>query len=63
MKASWLMPFNGIVCVQFEIHGLICCVDVIQKLKGEVVPLHPMKACRGSGCLAPSILNLGTRWR
>jgi hypothetical protein len=39
------------------------CVGILYKLKGEVVPLHPTKACRGSGCLVASILNLGTRWR
>jgi hypothetical protein len=33
------------------------------KHKGKFVPVHAMKACRGSGCIVPVILNLGTRWR
>jgi hypothetical protein len=30
--------------------------------KGEVVPVHGMKANGGSGGIGPLILNLGTRW-
>ena len=30
--------------------------------KGKVIPVHAMKAYRGSGSAAPLILNLGTRW-
>jgi hypothetical protein len=30
--------------------------------KGKVVPVHAMKAYRGSGGIAPFILNLSTRW-
>jgi hypothetical protein len=39
------------------------------KVKGKVVPVlfvtehHAMKAYRGSGGMAPFILDLGTRWR
>jgi hypothetical protein len=29
--------------------------------KGKVVPVYAMKAYKGSGCLAPLILNPGTR--
>ena len=30
--------------------------------KGKVIPTYAMKAYRGSGGIAPLILNLGTRW-
>jgi hypothetical protein len=39
------------------------------KCKGKFVPIlfetehHAMKAYKGSGCIAPSILDLGARWR
>jgi hypothetical protein len=36
---------------------------VIMSLKGKVVPLHAIKAYRGSRCADPLILNLGTKWR
>jgi len=36
---------------------------VIMSLKGKVVPLHAIKAWRGSRCADPLILKLGTRWR
>jgi hypothetical protein len=33
------------------------------KGKGKVVPVHAMKANRGSRDIATLILNFGTRWR
>ena len=30
-----------------------------QKIKGKVTPAHAVKACRGSGGVAPLVLNLG----
>ena len=33
------------------------------KVKGKAVPVHTMKAYRGSRGIAPFILNLGTGWR
>jgi hypothetical protein len=33
------------------------------KGKGEVFPVHAMRAYRGSRGIAPLILNLSTRWR
>jgi hypothetical protein len=43
----------------------------VVKVKGKVGPVllfsltehHAMKAYWGSGCIAPRILELGTRWR
>jgi hypothetical protein len=34
-----------------------------KKIKGNVVPVPAVKAYRGSRCIAPFILNLGTEWR
>jgi hypothetical protein len=36
---------------------------VIYKGKGKVVSVHAMEAYRGSRCIPPLILYLGTRWR
>ena len=33
------------------------------KVKGEVVPVHDIKACRGSRGMAPFNLTLNTRWK
>jgi hypothetical protein len=33
------------------------------KVKGKVFPVHAMRVYRGSRGIAPTILNLGTRWR
>jgi hypothetical protein len=30
--------------------------------KGQAVPVHATKACRGSRDITPLILNVGTRW-
>jgi hypothetical protein len=30
------------------------------EVESQIVPLHTMKACRRSRCIAPLILNLGT---
>jgi hypothetical protein len=49
-------------------HSVICCY-LSRKSKGKVVPVlfltdhHVMKAYWVSGCIAPRILDLGTRWR
>lgn len=32
-------------------------------VNGKVDPVQAMKSYRGSGCIAPLTLNLGTRWR
>ena len=34
----------------------------IVKVKGEVVPVHNTKACRGTRGIDPLILKLGSRW-
>jgi hypothetical protein len=41
--------------------GLLLLDRVVKK--GRFVPVHAMKAYRGSRCLALLILNLGARWR
>jgi hypothetical protein len=33
------------------------------KYKGKFAHVHAVKACMGSGCIVPIILNLGTRRR
>jgi len=39
-------------------------MNKIQKpSKDQAVPVHAMKAHNGSSCIAPLILNLGTRWK
>jgi hypothetical protein len=34
-----------------------------KKVKGEVVPLHAMKTCRGNGGIVPLIVNLASTWK
>ena len=38
-------------------------VQIKVKKKSKVVPIYAMRLCRGNGCMAALILNLGTRWR
>jgi hypothetical protein len=44
------------------LHRATSEIDVDLLCKGEYVPVHAMKAYRGSRFVAPLILNLGTRW-
>jgi hypothetical protein len=39
------------------------CLKCKKKCRLTVVPIHAMKAHRGSGGIAPLILDLGTKWR
>jgi hypothetical protein len=38
-------------------------LKIVQNVKGKAVPVHAVKAYRGTRGIAPLILNLGTRWR
>ena len=54
------------VCSRREAGGSSECVandSICNPVTWKCIPLHTMKAYRGSGGTAPSILNLGTRWR
>jgi len=44
-----------------NVHGLTILGNI--KVKKVTVPLHAMKAYRGSSSTAPLILNLDTGWR
>jgi len=47
----------------FILHDAYSRVLAKGEEKRSKVTVHAMKACRGSTCKAPLILNLGTRWR
>jgi len=37
--------------------------EIQKSSKDRAVPVHATKAYKGSSCIAPLILNLGTRWK
>jgi hypothetical protein len=55
-----VLVFSGIwligLCLSFLMFVLLWVK------KGEVIPVHAMKAYSGSGGVAPPILNLDSRW-
>jgi hypothetical protein len=50
-------------CKQFGILSYLIPQSPKDKSKSKVLPLHPMKAYRGSRGIAPLVLKLGARWR
>jgi ABC-type multidrug transport system fused ATPase/permease subunit len=59
---------SGSLCARLSgdassVQGVSNCIyDSTKEVKGEVIPIHAVKAYGGSGGIAQLILNLGTRW-
>ena len=45
----------------FVLFAALMCTIMDKVMKGKVIPLHALKACRRIGGIAPPILNLGPR--
>jgi hypothetical protein len=59
MTAAFIpRDITGLYCKPFQVQ-----LFLLINGKGKAVPVHTMKAYRGSRCIAPLILTLSTGWK